>query len=233
MKAIILAAGKSTRLKPVVHSVPKPMVQINGKPILEHIILLLKHYGLVEIYINLHHLPHIIKDYFGDGHHLEVNIVYNFEPEILGTAGGVKGFERYIGSSDFMVIYGDNYFDYDLNKIINYHYKKKGLGTIVFYEKEDVRLSGVAVLNKKKRIIRFIEKPKPTEVCSHLVNTGIYVFNHEIFDYIPPNSFLDFGKNIFPELIKKNKPIYGIVMEGRLIAVDTPYLYQSAIKGNQ
>ncbi len=229
MKAIVLAAGKSTRLQPVVNSLPKPMVQINGKPILEHTILLLKHYGINEIYINLHYLPHIIQGYFGDGQQLGLSITYNFEPEILGTAGGVKGFEKYIGTSQFLVIYGDNYIDYDLSEIITCHRKKRGLGTIVLYEKEDVSLSGIARLDEDGRIIECIEKPKPDELISHLVNAGIYVFNPEIFDYIPPNCFSDFGNDIFSELIKKNKPLYGIVMEGRLLAVDTPYLYQLVI----
>lgn len=230
MKAIVLAAGKSSRLAPLMNSIPKPMVRVNGKPILEHIIGLLKYYGVEEIYINLHHLPHAIKGYFGDGRQFGVNITYNFEEEILGTAGGVKGFEKYIGTSPFLVIYGDNYFDYDLSKIITFHNKKKGLGTIALYEKEDVSLSGIALLNKRDRIIRFIEKPERNEVLSHLVNAGIYVFNPEIFDYLPSNCFCDFGKTIFPKLIKENKPLYGIVMEGRLTAVDTPYLYRLAMK---
>jgi NDP-sugar pyrophosphorylase family protein len=230
MKAIVLAAGKSTRLRPVVNSLPKPMVQIHGKPILEHIILLLKYYGIKEIYINLHYLPHIIQGYLGDGKRFGVNITYSFEEEILGTAGGVKNFEKYIGKSNFLVIYGDNYFDYDLNKIITFHNKKRGLCTIALYEKEDVSLSGIALLNKENRIIRFIEKPKPDEVCSHLVNAGIYVFKADIFNYIPSKAFSDFANDIFPKLIKENKPIYGIVMEGKLIAVDTPKLYQSVMK---
>ncbi|MFH1564193.1 MAG: nucleotidyltransferase family protein [Nitrospirota bacterium] len=228
MKAIVLAAGKGTRLKSVVDSIPKPMVPIDGKPILEHIIQRLKFYGIEEIYINLHHLPHIIQGYFGDGHQFGVNITYSFEPEILGTAGGVKNLGKYIGSSQFIVIYGDNYFDYDLSKIIAFHHKKKGLATIVLYEKEDVSLSGIAQINKQNRIIRFIEKPKQQDVVSHLVNAGIYVFNPEIFDYIPSYYLADFGNDIFPKLIKENKSLYGIVVEGKLIAVDTPFLYQLA-----
>lgn len=229
MKAIILAAGKSTRLKPIVDSLPKPMVRIHGKPILEHIIYLLKNYGIKEIYINLHYLPQTIQSYFGDGQEFGVRIRYHLEEEILGTAGGVKNFERDIGRSEFLVIYGDNYFDYDLSKIITFHHKKGGLGTIVLYKKEDVSLSGIVQLNKQKRIIRFVEKPTLDQVYSHLVNTGIYVFNPDIFNYIPSNCFSDFGRDIFPELIKGNKPLYGMVIEGNLIAVDTPDLYQSVI----
>jgi len=233
MKAVILAAGKGERLKGVIDSIPKPMVQINGKPILEHNIKWLRNYGITDIYINLHHLPDMIRSYFSEGSRWGVSIVYSYESELLGTAGAVRkiagecrGYEK----EPFLVVYGDNLLsDFNLNQIINFHKTKMGIGTIVLYRKKEVNQSGIAIIDNENKIIKFIEKPKPNEAMSNLVNTGIYVLEPRILEYIPKNGFSDFGKDIFPEIIRSGKSLFGIVLEKRLIAVDTPELLEKAI----
>lgn len=235
MKAIILAAGKGERLKSVVNRVPKPMVRINGMPILEHNVLLLKKYGITDIYINLHHLPETIKNYFGNGSGFGVSINYSFEETLLGTAGAVRKIadEYWNVPERFVLLYGDNLLKYDLGEIISFHLRKKGMATIAVYKKDDVSQSGIVLLDNENKVLRFIEKPKPEEVKSNLVNTGIYIMEPEVLGYIPQGKNLDFGKDVFPEMILKNESIFGIIVNGKLTAIDTPVLYKQAINSEK
>jgi len=241
VKAILLAAGKGERLRSILKTIPKPMVKVYGKPILEHNIEWLKSYGITDLYINLHFLPEKIRNYFNNGRKWGVKINYSYEPELLGTAGAVKkiarelwGWESKNFSSDmgtFLVVYGDNLLKYNLKEIIDFHFQKKGIATIVLYEKDDVSQSGIAVLSDKGRIIKFIEKPKAEDAISNLVNTGIYVLNSEILSYIPDEGFTDFGNDIFPAIIKGRGDLYGFISKGSLIAIDTPELYKLVLEG--
>lgn len=228
MKAIVLAAGRGERLKGVVDDVPKPMVKIRSRPILEQNIELLERCGITDIYVNLHHLPDVIRNHFGDGKDWGVNITYSYEPEILGTAGAVKNMEAQIGADQFFVLYGDNLYDYDFAEIIEFHNERKGLGTVGVHERDDVSQCGVVEMDSHNKIISFIEKPEEDEVTSHFVNAGIYVFETGIFNFIPGRKFSDFGRDIFPEVMKRDQSIYGLVLKGRLTAVDTPELYGQA-----
>lgn len=234
MKAIILAAGKSERLKNILKNIPKPMVKIKNRPILEHNILWLKRYGIKEIYINLHHLANVIKDYFKDGAKWGVNITYSYEPVLLGTAGAVrKIIDEYWNIQEiggFLVLYGDNLVDFNLEEILIFHRAKQGVATIVVYEREEVSQSGIVALDKENQIIKFIEKPKQEEVISHLVNAGIYVFEPKIIDYIKQGEFLDFGRDVFPNMIERGEKIFGKIIKGDLIAIDTPKLYEKATR---
>ncbi len=236
MKAIILSAGKGERLRDVVDDRPKPMINIRGKPILEHNIDLLGRFGTEEVYINLHHLPEVIRDYFGDGSDWGVKITYSYEHQLLGTAGAVrkiaddywdfKDQERY---KSFLVIYGDNLIDCDLAEIIDFHKRKKGLATIGLHKKADVRHSGIVVLDEKNRIVKFIEKPKPEEMISNLVNAGLYILRYDILDYITQGKNPDFGRDVFPKVITKGENIFGVVINGTVTTVDTPELLEKAI----
>lgn len=226
MKAIVLAAGKGTRLAPLTEMTPKPMLPLSGKPIMEHTIELLMRHGIRDIYMNLHHRAKVIKNHFGNGHAFGVDITYLHEPELLGTAGAVKNFEKYIGQSQFMVVYGDNYTDCNLTEVMTFHTEKKGLGTIVVFLQEDVLSSGIVQLNDENRILRFVEKPRPESVFSNLVNSGIYVFEPDVFGFIPAGRFSDFGKDIFPRLLKARCRLYGFIMDGILEGIDTVELYQ-------
>ena len=249
MKAIILAAGKGERLKEITQSIPKPMIIYNGKPILQYNIELCKTYGIKDIYINLHHLPEKITDYFGNGKDFGVNIHYSFEKEILGTAGAVKKIANELWKYDnsnydntqqfnsstiqqstaFFVIYGDQFSEFNLNSLIEKYNHVNTLGTIAFHYREDVSHSGIAEFNRDGRIVRFIEKPKAGESDSHWVNAGIYYLNPKILEYIP-EGFSDFGRHIFPELIKKNLPLYGICERKEVKVFDTPEMYKKNIR---
>jgi len=248
MKAIILAAGKGKRLGKLTRSIPKPMLKIRGKPILEHNIEWLRDFGIRDIYINLHHLPNVIKSYFKDGKKWDINIAYSYEQKLLGTAGGVKkiiedlwiegkwkekNFNSYEVLYDpFLVVYGDNLFEYDLRKIIDFYERKNGVATIALCKKEKVDQSGIALLDDDDRIIKFIEKPKPNEFISHFVNTGLYVLKQSVLNYIPSKKSIDFGKDVFPQMIEKRENIFGIVLKSSIIAIDTPFLYRQILNHN-
>ena len=205
------------------------MLEVRGKPILRNTIEQCKLYGITELFINTHHLAEQIRNTFGDGSAFGVNIEYSFEPELLGTAGALKNFKTHLQDEPFFVIYGDNYIPYDLAQIYQYHLRKNGIATIVLYHLDDVSLSGIAVLDEDDAILRFIEKPKPEETVSHLVNTGVYVCSPEIFKFID-EGFSDFGKDIFPKMIAGGEKLYGCVMQENMLAVDTWELYQKAQK---
>jgi len=217
MKAIILAAGKGERLGNITKSIPKPMIEINGKPILQHNIELCKKYGINDIYINLHHLSSKIIDYIGD------NINYSYENELLGTSGGVrKIMEDNNFNDNFFVIYGDNYHsNIDFKSLIDKSKKYNSIATILFHYRKDVENSGVAEFDNNSKILSFIEKPKSGETSSHWVNAGVYFLNNQILDYIPKD-YSDFSMDIFPILLKNNISIYGICSNTIVKAFDTP-----------
>lgn len=230
MKAVILAAGKGERLRGVVDSLPKPMVPVNGRPILEQNIELLRSSGVTDIFINLHHLPHAISGYFRDGGDWGVSITYSHEPVILGTAGAVRNLRRQLAGERFLVLYGDNLYDCDLEAVVDYHDRKNGLGTIGVHEKKDVSQSGVVELDGEDRVTGFIEKPPPSQATSHLVNAGIYIFEPGIFTQIPRRRFSDFACDVFPRLLAGNMCVYGARLKGGLTAIDTPEFYWQAIR---
>ena len=223
MKAVILAAGKGTRLGEITENLPKPMISVRSKPILEHNIELCRKHGIKEIYINLHHLPDIIKDYFGDGSRWDVSITYKEEKAILGTASGVKNFSEELGSTPFFVIYGDNLSDCNLNRVLNEHIRKAARMSIVLIKLDDVSQSGVAELDAEGKILRFIEKPSPGVTRSHWVNAGIYILDSHLLNDIP-NEGADFGRDIIPLFLKKDYRIIGLKTDIQLNAFDTPQL---------
>jgi mannose-1-phosphate guanylyltransferase len=231
MKAVILAAGKGERLGEVTRQLPKPMIQFQGKPILEHNIDLCRKYGATAIYINTHHLPDLIRGHFGDGTRWGVNIEYSFEPELLGTAGAVKSFERNLSEEPFFVLYGDNYSNYDLDALKKVQTGNNALAVIAFHWRKETSSSGVAEFGGKRRILRFIEKPKPGESTSHWVNAGIYYFSPEIFTYLP-QGYSDFAKEIFPLLLRKHVPLFGVCRSTDVRAFDTPEMLQNSMKGS-
>jgi mannose-1-phosphate guanylyltransferase / phosphomannomutase len=204
MKAIILAAGKGTRLKPLTNNIPKVMLPINGKPLLEYTIKLFKKYGIKEIAINLHHLPEKIKDYFGDGKKFGVKIYYSYEPKLLGTAGAIKKIEDFFDDT-FIVFYGDNFTNLNILDMVNYHESKKGIATICLHKGKSK--SSYIEMDSNNKIVKFVEKPKIEKYG--WVNSGIYVLEKEVIKFIPKNKFFDFGKDLFPLLLKKNKKIFG------------------------
>ncbi|MEE8324967.1 MAG: NDP-sugar synthase [Candidatus Humimicrobiaceae bacterium] len=209
-KAMVLAAGLGTRLRPLTDLISKPMAPIANRPVMEHIIKLLAKHGFRDIVCNLHYFPDEIKNHFGDGSKWGVNIVYSFEEKLLGTAGGVRKVEDFFQGQAFLVISGDALTDIDLSNAYDFHKEKKGIATLVLTEVEDTTQFGVVILDENKRIKGFQEKPLSGEAKSNLANSGIYFFEPDIFKYMPPKGqFYDFGKNLFPDLLEKDIPYYG------------------------
>jgi len=200
MKAVILSAGLGTRLRPLTNSIPKAMIPIGNKPLLEHQINLVKRHGITEIIINLHHMPEKIKKYFGDGSKFGVEIVYSNEPKILGTAGGVKKVEKLL-SDPFLVMFADNLTNMNLSSVMDFHKSHDALGTISLYNSRSPETMGVVVSDENKNIIKFLEKdPNPP---TNEVSSGICVFDRAILEYVPKGVEYDFGSQLYPDLLSK------------------------------
>jgi mannose-1-phosphate guanylyltransferase/phosphomannomutase len=213
MKAVIMAGGEGTRLRPLTSNQPKPMVPILNRPVMEYSIELLKKYKIEDIVATLQFLPQLIKNYFGDGTDMNVNLNYATEETPLGTAGSVKNAEDFLDER-FIVISGDGLTDIDLKKAIDFHKKNSAMVTIVLKSIENPLEFGVVITDENGKIQRFLEKPTWGEVFSDTINTGIYILEPEIFEYIPENKIFDFSKDLFPLLLKKGMPLYGFVAEG-------------------
>lgn len=209
MKAFILAAGLGTRLRPLTEEISKPMVPIVNKPVMEHIIDLLAAHQITEIYANLHYHADAILGHFDDGAKWDVNIIYSMEDTLLGTAGGVGSAKQALGKETFLVISGDALTDINLTELVKFHKEKKGIATIVLTEIDDPSKYGVVITDRSSRIVKFQEKPLQGKAKSRLANSGIYVFEPEIFDYIPEGVFYDFGRDLFPLFLKKGIDFYG------------------------
>jgi len=213
MKAVVMAGGEGSRLRPLTVGRPKPMVPIVNKPVLGHILDLLKHHGIVDVVITLQYLPAAIQDYFGDGSSLGMNLSYVVEESPLGTAGGVKNAARHLDDT-FLVISGDALTDFDLQAMLDFHRDKKALATLALYSVKDPQQYGVLLTDEQGRIIQFLEKPDWRDVISDRVNTGIYVLEPEVLDFIPDETKYDFSTQLFPQLLAEQKPIFGYMAEG-------------------
>ena len=228
LKALILAAGKGERLKGVVDDIPKPMIRFKGKPILQHNVELCRSFGIDEICINTHHLGNVIQSYFGDGSRFGVRIHFSRETEMLGTAGALNNFRDILDGAPFLVLYGDNYSNIDLNSLAAEKNKHDCIGVVAFHFREDVSHSGVGEFAEDGRILRFVEKPIPGTTDSHWVNAGVYIFSQEVLQHIPPG-FSDFAKDIIPALLDKNIPLYGVLSHTHLKAFDTPEMLRDSM----
>jgi mannose-1-phosphate guanylyltransferase / phosphomannomutase len=214
LKAVVMAGGEGTRLRPITSNQPKPMVPILNKPVMEYILELLRGHGIDDIVVTLQFLPQLIKNYFGKGLDLNLNLNYSVEESPLGTAGSVKKAEAYLKGDTFVVISGDALTDFDLTYLVNEHRSKGAMATIALKSVENPLEFGVIIADESGRIERFLEKPSWGQVFSDTVNTGIYVLEPEVFDYIDPDEPIDFSKDIFPKLLADGQAIYGCPMEG-------------------
>lgn len=220
---MILAAGKGTRLRPLTDTLPKPMVPLAGKPMLEYTIELLKTHGIRQIAMNLHHYPEMITGHFSRGEKWGVEILYSVEAELLGTAGAVKKLERFF-TETFLVVYGDNLTTCDLSRLMSFHQDRRGVASIALHYREDPTMSGVVSVGPNDRIHRFLEKPEPGQVFSHWVNAGVLVLEPTILSHIPADRPSDFGRDVFPALLAAGQPLYGYRMPAHegLWWIDTP-----------
>jgi len=225
MKAMILAAGKGTRVRPLTYELPKPMIPVLGKPVMEFLVEELARHGIDEIMVNTSHLPHHIENYFGDGRRWGVDIGYSFEGHIengkivsmpVGSAGGIKRIQEFGGFFDdtFLVVCGDALIDMNLTAAVRQHWQSGAKASIVTMEVslEKVSSYGVVVCDEDGQITSFQEKPSVEEAKSTLVNTGIYIFEPEIIDLIPSGVDYDIGSELFPSILQKGLPFNAIRM---------------------
>ncbi|AOT69899.1 sugar phosphate nucleotidyltransferase [Geosporobacter ferrireducens] len=212
MKAVIMAGGKGTRLKPMTCNLPKPMVPILNKPVMEYSIELLKQYGITDIGVTLAYMPASIMDYFGNGEKWGVNLYYFIEETPMGTGGSIKNAEDFIDGT-FIIISGDALTDINIQKAVDYHHRKHSKATLVLRSEETPIDYGVVITNKAGKIMRFLEKPSWGEVFSNTINTGIYILEPEALDYYKKGDVFDFSKDLFPKLLADQVPMFGYVME--------------------
>lgn len=243
MKAMILAAGKGTRVRPITHTIPKPMIPILQKPVMEFLVELLRQHGFDQIMVNVSHLADVIENYFRDGQKFGVQIAYSFEGRIeegemigeaLGSAGGMKRIQDFSPFFDdtFVVLCGDALIDLDLTAAVKRHREKGAIATIVMKSvpREEVPSYGVVVTDESGKIKAFQEKPSVEEALSTDINTGIYIFEPEIFKYIPSGQEYDIGSQLFPALVAAGAPFYGISMDFEWVDIGKVPDYWRAIQ---
>lgn len=227
MKAIIMAGGEGSRLRPLTCGRPKPMVPVLNRPIMSHIVELLKEHGFANIGVTLQYQPEVIKDYFGNGAEYGVNLRYFVEETPLGTAGSVKNAGGFLDQT-FLVISGDALTDLELSQALAFHRKQGAMATLVLTRVECPLEYGVVITSDNGRITQFLEKPGWGEVFSDTVNTGIYVLEPEVLDYFAPGQKFDFSKDLFPLLLREKKPLFGLVLPGYWCDVGNLQQYQEA-----
>jgi NDP-sugar pyrophosphorylase family protein len=229
MKAMILAGGLSTRLYPLTKLVPKPLVPVAGVPNAAHLLRYLKVYGFDEVAINVHYLADAIVAALGDGSEFGVKLDYSYEPELLGSAGGVKKIQSFFDDEPFIVIGCDEVTDMRLDRLLDFHRERDAIATIGLVECEEVDQYGVVVLDERGKIVGFQEKPAKGTERSRLANTGVYVFSPAIFEHIPAGEFYDFGNQVFPSLQAAGERFYGYDACGAYWAdIGTPKEYRRA-----
>lgn len=214
MKAVIMAGGFGTRMRPLTINLPKPMIPMVNRPILEIIVDLLKKHGLTDLMSVVFYQPEIITEYFKDGSHFGVKMQYKAAESDLGTAGSVKNCQGLIGKERFVVISGDVLTDFNLTEAIRFHEKNKAKATMILTRVENPLAFGVVITDKNGKIERFLEKPTWGEVFSDTVNTGIYILEPEVLDLIPEKTEFDFSKNLFPLMLKEGMPLFGHIAQG-------------------
>lgn len=214
MRAVLMAGGSGTRLRPLTCDLPKPMVPILNRPIAEHIINLLKRHQITEVIATLHYLPDVLRDYFQDGSDFGIQMTYAVEEDQpLGTAGCVKNIAELLDET-FLVISGDSITDFDLTAAIAFHKQKKSKATLILTRVPNPIEFGVVITDTEGRINRFLEKPSSSEIFSDTVNTGTYILEPEVLEYLPANTECDFSKDLFPLLLAKDEPMYGYIAQG-------------------
>ena len=239
MKAMILAAGEGTRLRPLTLETPKVLLPVGGKPLIEYTLAWLKKHGIREVAINLYHLGHKIKEHLGDGSRFGMRIVYSEEEKLLGTAGGAKRMAHLLSPnpqspfpSPFVVVYGDVLTNFNLTAMLQFHREKSALATLALFRIPNPQSPvpspqqiGVVEINEEGRILSFIEKPQspvpnPRSRIAVLGSGGIYVLEGKVLDYIPEDCPCDFAYDIFPRLIEAGEPVYGYILSPGDVLID-------------
>jgi len=243
MKAMILAAGKGTRVRPITHTIPKPMIPILQKPVMEFLLELLREHGFTEIMVNVSHLAEEIENYFRDGQRFGVEIAYSFEGRIedgeligdaMGSAGGLKkiqNFQRFFDDT-FVALCGDALIDLDLSEAVRRHKAKGAMASLITKRvpKDQVSSYGVVVTDDDGRVRSFQEKPAVDQAASDMINTGIYIFEPEVLDVVPSDEPFDIGSDLFPKLVASGAPFYALPMEFEWVDIGKVPDYWQAIR---
>jgi NDP-sugar pyrophosphorylase family protein len=228
MKAMILAAGLGTRLRPLTNHLPKPLLPVANRPLIHYNLLLLKRYGITDVVINLHYYADKLRGALGDGSELGMRITYSEEPEILGTGGGLKKVSNFFSNRSFILINGDILVDVNLDKVVEYHHRKKALATMVLREDPEVERWGTIEMDSQGRIRRILEKGNWVgEKLVRYMFTGIHVLEPQIFNYLPDSGFSTII-DAYTEMVKKDERVFGYVMTGYWMDLGTPERYQKA-----
>ena len=243
MKAMILAAGKGTRVRPITHTIPKPMIPILQKPVMEFLLELLREHGFTEIMVNVSHLAEEIENYFRDGQRFGVEIAYSFEGRIedgeligeaVGSAGGLKKIQSFQPFFDdtFVVLCGDALIDLDLSEAVRRHKAKGAMASLITKRvpRDQVSSYGVVVTDDDGRVRSFQEKPAVDEAASDMINTGIYIFEPEVLNYVPEGVPFDIGSDLFPRLVADGAPFYALPMEFEWVDIGKVPDYWQAIR---
>ena len=230
MKALVLAAGKGSRIARVAKGLPKPLLEIAGEPVLVHNLRLLARHGVRGVWINLHERAGDIRAWIGNGNQWRVRVSYSLERTLLGTAGAARKLLRRLGPGDFLVLYGDNYTDCDLSQLAKTHHEHAAAVTIAAFDPKRNPNSGVAGgrmrIGANGRVKDFIEGGRTR---GGWVNAGIYAVNPKALKGVP-SGFSDFGRDVFPDLLRKGEKIYAYRMKGFCLALDTPAAYRTALR---
>ncbi|HXE99910.1 MAG TPA: nucleotidyltransferase family protein [Solirubrobacterales bacterium] len=208
MRAMVMAAGLGTRLRPLTYEIAKPLVPVANRPVMEHILLLLRRHGFGPVIANLHWFGDAIRDRFGDGSRLGIDLTYSREDELLGTAGGVRNVADFFGDEPFLVMAADALTDIDLSALRAAHEANDGIATLAVKRVSEVSEFGVVITDSAGRVQGFQEKPEPAEALSDLASCMIYVLDREIFDYFPSKPAVDFAREVFPALLENDVPFY-------------------------
>ncbi len=240
---MILAAGKGTRVRPITYTIPKPMIPILQKPVMEFLVELLRSHGFDQIMVNVSHLANEIENYFRDGQRFGVQIAYSFEGQIVegeligeavGSAGGMRRIQDFNPFFDdtFVVMCGDALIDLDLTAAVKWHKEKGSIATVVMKSvpREEVSSYGVVVTDATDKIVAFQEKPSVAEALSTNINTGIYIFEPEVLDYVPSGQVYDIGSELFPHLVNIGAPFYGIAMDFQWVDIGKVPDYWRAVR---
>lgn len=208
MKAVILVGGLGTRLRPLTCNIPKPMIPLANRPLIEHMLLRLRDQGIDEVVLAVRYLADRFRATLGDGSQLGLKLHIIEEPEAMGTAGAVKNVEHLL-DGDTYIFNGDVVTDLDLRAMLEFHREQKSKATIALTPVEDPTQFGLVEMNADQRILRFIEKPRAEDVRTNLINAGIYIINVDVFRYVPPNEFYMFERGLFPVLLQTGDPMFG------------------------
>lgn len=240
---MILAAGKGTRVRPITYTTPKPLIPILQKPVMEFLLELLRQHGFDQVVVNVSHLANEIESYFRDGQRFGVEIAYSFEGRIvdgqlvgeaLGSAGGMRRIQDFYPFFDdtFVVLCGDALIDLDLTEAVKFHREKGAIATIVMKSvpRDQVSSYGVVVTDETGRVKAFQEKPSVEEALSTNINTGIYIFEPEVLDYIPSGKEFDIGSELFPKLVEMGAPFYAVSMDFEWVDIGKVPDYWHAIR---